>query len=87
LFRQSQALAQEAGVAANFIEADLVSVDLTPYTVIHMYLGRPLCDAVLPKIKELPSGRTIISGDYCYPEWEPTSVYTIGNVTFYIWKT
>lgn len=87
LLRQSQIVAQEAGVAVNFIEADLVSVDLTPYTVIHMYLGKPLCDAVLPKLKELPSGKTIISGDYCYPEWAPTSVYTIDNVTFYIWKT
>lgn len=87
LVRQSQIVAQEAGVAVNFIETDLVSVDLNPYTIIYMYLGKPLCDAVLPKLKELPSEKTIISGDYCYPEWEPTSVHTINNVTFYIWKT
>lgn len=87
LYRQSQIDAQEANVPATFIEGDLVNTDLTPYTVIYMYLGPPLCDAVLPKIQALPAGRTIISGDYAYPNWTPLKSYDLGGRKFYAWKT
>lgn len=87
LLRQSQLVAQNAGVVVNFIEADLVSVDLTPYSVVYMYLGPPLCEAALPNIKKLAPGKTIISGDYCYPDWEPAATYQVGGITFYVWKT
>jgi SAM-dependent methyltransferase len=87
LYRQSQIDADLAGVPATFIEGDLVNTDLTPYTVIYMYLGEPLCDAVLPKIRALPSGRTIISGDYAYPGWAPVATYDLDGRKFYVWKT
>jgi hypothetical protein len=87
LYRQSQIDADLAGVPATFIEGDLVNSDLTPYTVIYMYLGQPLCDAVLPKIRALPSGRTIISGDYAYPGWAPIASYDLDGRKFYAWKT
>lgn len=87
LYRQSQIDADLAGVPATFIEGDLVNTDLTPYTVIYMYLGQPLCDAVLPKIKALPAGRTIISGDYAYPDWTPIESYDLDGRKFYAWKT
>jgi len=87
LYRQSQIDADLAGVPATFIEGDLVNTDLTPYTVIYMYLGQPLCDAVLPKIKALPAGRTIISGDYAYPDWTPIKSYDLDGRKFYVWKT
>jgi SAM-dependent methyltransferase len=87
LYTQSQIDAQEAGVAATFVVDDLVNTDLTPYTVIYMYLGAPLCDAVLPKIQALPAGRTIISGDYAYPNWTPLKSYDLGGRKFYAWKT
>jgi SAM-dependent methyltransferase len=87
LYRQSQIDADLAGVPATFIEGDLVNTDLTPYTVVYMYLGQPLCDAVLPKIKALPAGRTIISGDYAYPDWTPIESYDLGGRKFYAWKT
>lgn len=87
LYRQSQIDAQEANVPATFFVGDLVNTDLTPYTVIYMYLGQPLCDAVLPKIQALPAGRTIISGDYAYPNWTPLKSYDLGGRKFYAWKT
>lgn len=87
LIKQSQLVAQSAGVTVNFIEADLVTVDLTPYTVIYMYLGLPLCEAVLPNIKKLAPGKTVISGEYCYSDWEPIATYQLGGINFYVWKT
>ncbi len=87
LYRQSQIEAELANVSVTFIQGDLVSADLTPYTVIYMYLGRPLCEAALPSIKKLAPGKIVISGDYCYPNWEPIATYVIGGVTFYVWKT
>lgn len=87
LYRQSQIDAELANVPATFIEGDLVNADLSAYTVIYMYLGGPLCEAVLPKIKALPAGRTIISGDYCYPNWAPVASYVLGGRDFYVWKT
>jgi 2-polyprenyl-3-methyl-5-hydroxy-6-metoxy-1,4-benzoquinol methylase len=87
LYRQSQIDADLADVPATFIEGDLVNTDLTPYTIIYMYLGQPLCDAVLPKIQALPAGCTIISGDYAYPNWAPIQSYDLGDRKFYAWKT
>ena len=87
LYRQSQIDAELADVPATFIVDDLVNTDLTPYTVIYMYLGQPLCDAVLPKIQALPAGCTIISGDYAYPNWTPLKSYDLGGRKFYAWKT
>ena len=87
LYRQSQVDAELAGVPATFIEGDLVNADLTPYTVIYMYLGQPLCDAVLPKIRTLPSGRIVISGDYAYSGWAPLASYELGGRKFYAYKT
>jgi 2-polyprenyl-3-methyl-5-hydroxy-6-metoxy-1,4-benzoquinol methylase len=87
LYRQSQIDAKLAGVPATFFVDDLVNTDLTPYTVIYMYLGQPLCDAVLPKIQALPAGRTIISGDYAYPNWTPLKSYDLGGRKFYTWET
>lgn len=87
LYRQSQIDAELANVPAQFFVGDLVTADLSAYTVIYMYLGEPLCEAVLPKIKALPAGRTIISGDYCYPNWVPAASYVLGGRDFYVWKT
>jgi hypothetical protein len=87
LYRQSQIDAELANVPAQFFVGDLVNADVSPYTVIYMYLGGPLCEAVLPKIKALPAGRTIISGDYCYPNWAPVASYVLGGRDFYVWKT
>jgi hypothetical protein len=87
LYRQSQIDAELANAPAQFFVGDLVNADLSTYTVIYMYLGEPLCEAVLPKIKALPAGRTIISGDYCYPNWIPVASYVLGGRNYYVWKT
>jgi SAM-dependent methyltransferase len=87
LYRQSQIDAELANVPAIFIEGDLVNADLTPYTVIYMYLGPPLCNAVLPKIKALPAGCTIISGEYEYPDWTPIKSYELEGRKYYAWRT
>jgi SAM-dependent methyltransferase len=87
LYRQSEIDAQEAGVSATFIVDDLVNTDLTPYTVVYMYLGQPLCDAVLPNIKLMPAGCTIISGEYAYPNWTPIASYELEGRKYYAWKT
>ena len=86
LINQSRKLAENTKVKATFIECDLVDVELDNYSIIFMYLGQPLCDAILPKIKNLTPGVTIISGDYCYPNWEPINVFEFDHQKFYVWK-
>lgn len=73
-------------VQVEFILDDLLSVDLTGYSVVFMYLGKPLCDLLLDKVRALPKGTTVISGDYCYPSWTPTETHVVDGITFSVWK-
>jgi len=73
-------------VRVKFITGDLLEADLSPYTVVFMYLGKPLCDLLLDKVRTLPVGTTVISGDYCYPSWTPTETHIVEGITFSVWK-
>lgn len=83
---QAENSAALENVQVEFILDDLLSVDLTGYSVVFMYLGKPLCDLLLNKVRALPKGTIVISGDYCYPSWTPTETHVVDGITFSVWK-
>lgn len=87
LVAQAENNASIEGVQVDFITGDLLEADLSPYTVVFMYLGKPLCDLLLDKVHALSKGTTVISGDYCYPNWAPTESHIVDGITFSVWKT
>ena len=87
LFQLSKNNANQLQIEAIFIQDDLLNISLDNYTIIFMYLGKSICDAIFSKIKNLPPGITIISGDYAFPNWTPINIFEFDYQKFYVWKT
>ena len=65
--------AREANVVdkVSFYQQDLFETDLTPATVITMYLLPRVNLALRPKLLELKPGTRIVSHDFSMGEWKP----------------
>lgn len=65
--------ARKAGVADKvaFYQRDLFETDLTPATVITMYLLPQVNLDLRPKILELKAGTRIVSHDFAMGDWKP----------------
>ena len=73
LVRQSRENAKRAGVAerAEFREEDLFQTDLSPATVVTLYLLPEVNIALRPKLLALKPGTRIVSHDWDLGEWKP----------------
>jgi hypothetical protein len=73
LVRQSQRNAQDAGVAAQveFREQDLFRTDLTPATVVTMYLLPEVNLQLRPTLLGLKPGTRVVSHDWDMGDWLP----------------
>lgn len=72
--REARAAAARAGVTdrVTFIEGDLFATDLSPATVVTLYLGRDVNRRLRPKLlRELRPGARIVSHDYDLGDWAP----------------
>ncbi len=69
----SQRNALAAGVAdrATFMKADLYETDLSPATVITMFLLPDINLKLRPKILDLKPGTRVVSNSFTMGEWEP----------------
>ena len=68
----SRANAKDAGVAdrVTFIEADLFTADISPATVVTLYLSTSVLRQLEPKLKaELRPGTRIVSHQFWVPGW------------------
>ena len=85
LVEKSKANARDAGVAdkAEFREQDLFKTDLTPATVITMYLLSEVNLQLRPAILALKPGTRIVSHDWDMGDWAPdrTTVVDVPNKT------
>ncbi len=83
LVQKSKANARDAGVAdkAEFREQDLFKTDLTPATVITMYLLPDFNLQLRPAILALKPGTRIVSHDWDMGDWKPdrTTVVPVPN--------
>lgn len=77
LVRLANANARKAGVAdrAKFYDRDLFQTDLTPASVITVYLLPEVNLMARSKILALPPGTRIVSHDYGFGDWPPDVEY------------
>lgn len=79
LVEKSREAAQAAGVAdrAHFREQDLFKADLSPASVVTLYLLPEVNLQLRPRLLALRPGTRIVSHDWDMAEWEPDKVVTL----------
>jgi SAM-dependent methyltransferase len=79
LVQESRRNARTAGVAerAFFREQDLFKTDLSPASVVTMYLLPDVNLALRPKLLQLRPGTRIVSHDWDMGEWKPDRTITV----------
>lgn len=79
LVKKSRASAKKAGVAkrAEFLEQDLFKTDLSPATVVTMYLLPEVNLALRPSILSLKPGTRVVSHDWDMGDWKPDRTITV----------
>jgi SAM-dependent methyltransferase len=84
LLAQSTENAQAAGVAdrVQFRKEDLFKADLSPATVITMYLVPRVNERVRPRLLALKPGTRIVSHDFDLQDWRPDEKHTIRKNVF-----
>src|SRR5579872_5914029 len=82
LVRASRQAAHEAGVddKVTFVEQDLFDADLSPATVVMLYLWPGLNDSLEPKLRrELRPGARIVSYTFGMSHWVPETTERLDN--------
>lgn len=79
LVQRSRENAIKAGVAdrAEFREQDLFKTDLSPYSVITMYLLQEVNLALRPLLLKLKPGTRLVSHDWHMGDWQPDRTLTL----------
>ncbi len=96
LIRGAQDSARRAGVShlVEFRKEDLMTVDLSPATVVTLYLVQDANLRLRPRLlSQLRPGARVVSHDYHMGDWAPTRVervWELGNLhdvhTIYLWR-
>lgn len=68
-----------------FIEGDLFVADLSPATVVTLYLLPDLNLRLRPRLLRLKPGTRIVSHNYHMGDWEPEKTVQVGGSTVYFW--
>ncbi|HVF65268.1 MAG TPA: methyltransferase domain-containing protein [Casimicrobiaceae bacterium] len=78
---------KNSGVAdkVKFVQGDLFELDLTPATVITLYLLPALNLKLRPTILKLKPGTRIVSHDFDMGDWKPDQTIKVGTRTVYYW--
>ena len=84
LIHESGAAAEQAGVAdrVRFLQQDLFKTDLSPATVITMYLLPGVMMRLRPALLDLKPGTRLVSHDFRLDDWSPDAVTQIRKNTF-----
>ena len=80
LVEQSRRIAARAGVAdrAQFVQQDVFVTDVSPATVVTLYLGAELNARLRPRLlAQLKPGSRIVSHDFPIQEWAPVRTITV----------
>jgi 2-polyprenyl-3-methyl-5-hydroxy-6-metoxy-1,4-benzoquinol methylase len=86
--QESNENAKAAGVTdrVKFINSDFFKVDVSPATVVALYLLPVTMDKLLPKLKkELRPGTRIVSHNYQFSEWKPDQEQQLEGRILYLW--
>lgn len=89
---ESEESAKKMGLAerVRFVEQDLFQTDVSPATVVTLYLGADLNARLRPKfMDELRPGTRIVSHDFPMGDWEPDRKISVPSRdrshTLYLW--
>lgn len=92
LIARSRASAAAAGVNSlvDFLNRDLFTADLTPASVVTLYLSPEVNLELRPKLlRELKPGTRVVSHAFHMRDWAPDSVVRVGQgfsqATLYLW--
>jgi SAM-dependent methyltransferase len=90
--KEAKENAQKAGVTdkVKFIQGDLFQMDLTPASVVTLYLLPDVNLKLRPKLlQELKPGTRVVSHNYHMGDWKPEKTVTVDaggtNHTVYFW--
>lgn len=86
--RESRVNARKAGVdnRVTFHEQDLFATDISPATIVALYLLPELNLSLRPRLfKQLKPGTRIVSHDFDMGDWKPDVVEQLGESTYYYW--
>lgn len=84
LVYESEAAAEQAGVTdrIRFLRQDLFQTDLSPATVITMYLLPGVMMRLRPRLLDLKPGTRLVSHDFRLDDWHPDVTTQIRKNTF-----
>lgn len=89
LVRTATENAAAAGVAdrVRFVTGDLYAADISPATVVTLYLLQSINERLRPKlVRELRPGARVVSHVFNMgPEWPPQKSLTVGASPVYLW--
>jgi tRNA A58 N-methylase Trm61 len=86
--REATANAQKAGVAdkVTFRNEDLFLADISPATVVTLYLSGPVNARLVPKLmKELRPGTRIVSHAFDLGSWKPQQRTSVSQRPIFLW--
>ena len=84
----SRQVAREAQLSdkATFIEGDLFAADLSPATVVTLYLSTTINRRLAPRLRALRPGTRIVSHQFGLGEWKPDRVIRSSHGTdVFLW--
>jgi hypothetical protein len=85
----SRQVAREGEVEdrVTFIEGDLFTADISPATVVTLYLSDPVNRRLEPKLRrELKPGTRIVSHQFAMGDWAPdATVAAADGTSLYLW--
>jgi SAM-dependent methyltransferase len=81
--------AEDAGVTSlvTFVEGDLFATDLSPATVVTLYLSGSVNRLLEPKLKrELRPGARVVSHQFPMPGWTPDATIRPDGIDVFLWR-
>ena len=94
LIRRAQDNARRASVShlVEFRQQDVMTVDLSPATVVTLYLSREANLRLRPRLRsQLRPGARVVSHEFTMGDWEPRTILRVreesgGLRTLYLWR-
>jgi SAM-dependent methyltransferase len=89
LVRRARRNAKAAGVSSQvtFIEGDIFAADLSPATVVTLYLLGSLNQRLRPKLfRETAPGTRIVSHRFRMGDWEPERAVRVDRADLWLWR-
>jgi tRNA G37 N-methylase Trm5 len=74
------------GDRVKFVQGDLFELDLSPATVITLYLLPELNLKLRPKLLKLRPGTRIVSHEFGMGDWAPEKSVKVGSRTVHFWR-